>query len=87
MSPALADRFSFIVPLGKFLGGFFICVLPSAPPNLAGDLQSNSEKSESVLGRMMAKGGLFVMALVCVCVWGGAQRGGLRSLHSIPGRW
>ena len=86
MSPALADRFSSIVSPGKFPGVFFICVLPSAPPNLAGALQSSSEKSESVLGWMMAKGGLLVMALLCVG-GGGAQRGGLRSLHSIPGRW
>ena len=36
----------------------------------------------------MAKGRLLVMALVCV--WGGGggvQSGGLRSLHTIPGRW
>ena len=84
MPPALVNRFSSIVPPAKPTRVFFTCVLLSALPNLAGNLQSSSEKRESVVGWLMAKGGLLVMALVCVCVWGGVQRGGLRSLHTIP---
>ena len=76
MPPALADRFSSIVPPAKPTRVFFTCVLLSALPNLAGNLQSSSEKRESVLGWLMAKGRLLVMALVCVCGGGwGAERG------------